>query len=315
MDRSVFRNVEENLKKGVRQQITVDADGKTYTRQFIPYQRLILLGGGHVSQALCSFAAELDFEVVVVDDRLAFANERLFPEASRIICDHFENAIEELDICSGDYIAVLTRGHRWDQMCLEKIFRGAMPAYLGLIGSKRRVSGLFDLMEKNGYSRELMDRISTPIGIPINASTPKEIGISILAELIKFRQSEADSRDTLTLKNVDPSVFDAVARNDRPVMALVLEVRGSVPVDTGALMIVNGTGRCAGTVGGGCGEQEVITEARRVLVTGVSDVIDLDMTNEVAENNGMVCGGTMKVLIDVIEDQSQGVEKSLNTLK
>lgn len=60
-----------------------------------------------------------------------------------------------------------------------------------------------------------------------------------------------------------------------------------------------------GTVGGGCGEQEAITEARRVLVTGESDVIDLDMTNEVAENNGMVCGGTMKVLIDVIEDQDQ----------
>ena len=60
-----------------------------------------------------------------------------------------------------------------------------------------------------------------------------------------------------------------------------------------------------GSVGGGCGEQEVITEARRVLVTGESDVIDLDMTNEVAENNGMVCGGTMKVLINVIEDQGQ----------
>ena len=60
-----------------------------------------------------------------------------------------------------------------------------------------------------------------------------------------------------------------------------------------------------GSEGGGCGEQEVITEARRVLVTGEFDVIDLDMTNEVAENNGMVCGGTMKVLIDVIEDQEQ----------
>ena len=307
MDRSVFRNVEENLKKGIRQQITVDAGGETYTRQFVPYQRLILLGGGHVSQALCNFAAELDFEVVVVDDRLAFANERLFPKASRIICDHFEKAIEELQISSGDYIAVLTRGHRWDQMCLEKIFQGTMPSYLGLIGSKRRVSGLFDLMEENGYSRELMDRVSTPIGIPINASTPKEIGISILAELIKFRQSEADSREVLTLKNVDPNVFDAVEKNDRAVMALVLDIRGSVPVDTGALMIVNGTGRCAGTVGGGCGEQEVITEARRVLVTGEADVIDLDMTNEVAENNGMVCGGTMKVLIDVIEDNDKRV--------
>ena len=125
--------------------------------------------------------------------------------------------------------------------------------------------------------------------------------------MIKFRQSEADSREVLTLKNVDPNVFDAVEKNDRAVMALVLDIRGSVPVDTGALMIVNGTGRCAGTVGGGCGEQEVITEARRVLVTGEADVIDLDMTNEVAENNGMVCGGTMKVLIDVIEDNDKRV--------
>jgi len=300
MKKSVFKDKLDNLKNGVPQTMYLNADGKEYMRRFLPFQRLILLGGGHISKALCNFAAELDFAVTVVDDRLAFANREAFPKAERIICGHFENAIEELHICEGDYVAVLTRGHRWDRMCLEKIFQGNMPAYLGLVGSKRRVSGLFELMEEDGYSRELMERIYTPIGLPIMATTPNEIAISILAELIKVRQENAVGSSLLSLQNFDESVFEAILQNDETVMATVLETKGSVPVETGAVMIVNGLGRCAGTVGGGCGEQEVITASRGVLVKGSSRMIELDMTNEVAENNGMVCGGTMKVWLQMV---------------
>ena len=119
---------------------------------------------GDISQALCDFAAELDFDVTVADDRPDFANYTLFPKAAEVICDTFYSAIKKLHISPFDYVAVLTRGHRWDQLCLESIFSGRYPSYLGLVGSGRRVSGLFDILEKEGFSRDLMEKVHTPIG-------------------------------------------------------------------------------------------------------------------------------------------------------
>ena len=288
----------QDLAEGNPSELIFGSEGKTYTRRFYPPQRLILLGGGHISQALCDFAAELDFDVTVADDRPDFANYTLFPKAAEVICDTFDSAIKKLHISPFDYVAVLTRGHRWDQLCLESIFSGRYPSYLGLVGSGRRVSGLFDILEKEGFSRDLMKKVHTPIGLPIKAATPKEIAISILAELILFKQDLSGGNGALSLSEADPEVIDQLISQERSVLATVVETKGSVPAASGAMMVINNLGRCAGTVGGGCGEHEVLTKAREALMTGEPQIIELDMTNEVAENNGMVCGGTMKLWLE-----------------
>ena len=80
-----------------------------------PRERLIILGGGHIAQPLCEFAARCDFSVTVVDDRMDFANEGRFPLAREVICDSFENAINKLHITPYDFVVVITRGHRHDR--------------------------------------------------------------------------------------------------------------------------------------------------------------------------------------------------------
>ncbi len=271
------------------------------TRAFLPPQRLILLGGGHVAQPLCRYAADLEFDVAVVDDRPGFANAVRFPDAGRVICDSFEQAIQHLNITKYDFVCVITRGHRHDALCLRALLSGEMPRYLGLIGSRRRTIELFKLLEEEGYSREKIDKIHTPIGLAIGAETPKEIAISILAELILNRSSQSSAREAgcLALTSHEPELLQYLLEKREPcALAVVVEKSGSTPVPTGAIMAVNALGGIVGTVGGGCGEHEIVKHALQALRTGQPRLIHLDMSNDVAEEEGMVCGGRMQVWIE-----------------
>ena len=277
-----------------------------YTRAFLPPQRLILLGGGHVSQPLSRYAADLEFDVVVVDDRPGFANAVRFPEAKQVVCDAFEHAISELAITKYDFVCVITRGHRHDAACLRVLLAGTQPRYLGLIGSRRRTIELFKMLEEEGFDRENIDRIHTPIGIAIGAETPKEIAISILAELIQQRSSRSAERDAtrLALASHEPELLSYLLSKQEPcALAVVVEKSGSTPVPTGAIMAVNALGGIVGTVGGGCGEHEIVKHALDVLRTGKPRLIHLDMSNDVAEEEGMVCGGRMKVWIEPFREE------------
>lgn len=282
---------------------TKDKAGReaSFTRVFLPPQRLILLGGGHVSQALCGYAADLGFEVTVADDRPLYANAERFPLARRVICDGFENAICELNVTGYDYIAVLTRGHRHDALCLRVLFRGVQPRYLGLIGSRRRTTELFKLMREEGFDPVRIERVHTPIGLPIGAETPKEIAISILAELIAVRSQCRASEEAgrLELDSVEEELRAYLLKAEEPcALAVVVEKSGSTPVPTGAVMAVSALGGVVGTIGGGCGEHEIVLQAQDALRTGKPRLAELDMSNDVAEEEGMVCGGRMRVWIE-----------------
>lgn len=272
-----------------------------YSRVFLPPQRLILLGGGHVSLALCGYAADLGFEVAVVDDRPAYANATRFPMAKRVVCDGFENAVRALSVTGYDYVAVLTRGHRHDALCLRALFGGTQPRYLGLIGSRRRTTELFQLLREEGFDSALTGSVHTPIGLPIGAETPKEIAISILAELIAVRSEcrAAEEPGRLELDSVEEELRAYLFKNEEPcALAVVVEQSGSTPVPTGAVMAVNAIGGVVGTVGGGCGEHEIVLQALDALRTGRPRLAELDMTNDVAAEEGMVCGGRMRVWIE-----------------
>ncbi len=280
---------------------------KTYTRVFLPPQRLILLGGGHVSQPLCRYAADLGFDVTVVDDRPGFANAARFPEAKRVVCDAFVNALKELAVTRYDFVCVITRGHRYDAVCLRQLLSGEMPRYLGLIGSRRRTIELFNMLEEEGFDRKKLDTVHTPIGVPIGAETPREIAISILAELIQQRSSRSAAREAerLALTSHEPELLSYLLSGEEPcALALVVEKSGSTPVPTGAVMAVNELGGIVGTVGGGCGEHEILNHALETLRTGQARLVTLDMSNDVAEEEGMVCGGRMKVWIEPFSNES-----------
>ncbi len=296
-----FAAIWTQLKNGCPAVLTRTVEGCTYTRKFVPTQRLILLGGGHISQQVSKVACMLDFAVSVADDRPAFANAQTFPDASRILCDGFADAIDQLQIGAGDYVCVLTRGHRHDAECLRTILSGTFPAYLGMVGSKRRVAGLKGQLEQEGFDPEALRRIHAPIGLDIGAVTPAEIAISICAQLIAHRRSlsQEEGRTQLQQTNPDMDAVAFLARADVPrAMLLVLQTQGSTPVKSGALMAVDQIGRGYGTIGGGCGEAAAMGKARRLIGTGEYAVITVDLSNDVAADQGMVCGGAMRVLVE-----------------
>ena len=301
-----IESIREKLETGGRASFVRSVGDRTYIRQFVPRERLIILGAGHIARPLCEMAAMLDFEVTVVDDRSSFANNERFPDAAHVICESFIKAIGNLGIRSTDYVCVVTRGHRWDGDCLREIFRGEQHSYLGMICSRRRVAGLFDLLKEEGFAQELVDSVHAPIGLRINALTPAEIALSICAEMVAHRRSneirEAD--EVLEQKNIDNSVLDFLAHGPgKKAVMMVLESGGSTPVKTGAMMAVDFIGNTYGTIGGGCSEAAVIGKARTIMGTGGWTVADVDMSNDVAAEEGMVCGGHMRVLIEDVSEE------------
>jgi len=304
MERNVFTDLINKLDRGESPVLTLTANGEEYARRFIRGDRLILLGGGHVSLDVYRMALMLDFNITVVDDRPEFCNSARFPQAN-VVCDNFENSIRSLNITDKDYVCVLTRGHRWDRVCVETILSGTMPYYLGMISSRRRAKGMKEGLLENGYSPESIDRIHAPIGLDIGAMTTAEIALSICSEMIgekrKIRCTPLDNEIVQTNVNEDMLRFLADSNEPRALLT-VLDSTGSTPVKSGSMMAVNALGKCYGTVGGGCGEAEAIAKARRIVGTGESVVLDLDMTDEVAAEDGMVCGGKMKILIEDITE-------------
>lgn len=302
MSTNEFRSICDALARGQAAQLLREVDGRRYVRRFVPSERLIILGGGHVSQALCAAAATLDFTVTVVDDRPDFANRDRFPQASDVICDGFAHAIDVLAIGPTDYVCIVTRGHRWDDLCLRRVLQGRQPSYLGMIGSRRRVSAQLENLAADGFDPERIASIHTPIGLDIGAITPAEIAVSICAQLVQHRRSlpAREKQDGLLQETgADPRLLQYLAEDGEPkALLLVLSTAGSTPAKPGAIMAVNTLGRGCGTIGGGCGEAAAMARARRVIGTGKSLVMEVDMDNDVAANEGMACGGSMTVLIE-----------------
>ena len=297
--RKEFQDILEAVEAGREAVLTRAVGDNVYVRRFLPPERLILLGGGHVSLALYAAVLPLGFAVTVVDDRPAFASYTRFPEAKEVICDSFEAALPRLNIGAGDFVCVLTRGHKDDVTCMKHLLRGTEPRYLGMIGSRRRVKGLFEMLADEGFDKERIGRVHAPIGLSIGAVTPAEIAVSIAAELIAARHALPAVAGILPQQNTDPDALRFLADNSRPAaLLLVLSTKGSTPVKGGALMGTDKLGNSAGTIGGGCGENAAILAARRNMGTGESRVVTVDMTNDVAAMEGMVCGGTMDVLIE-----------------
>ena len=273
----------------------------TVREPVLPQERLIVLGGGHIALPVCQFGAACGFTVCVVDDRPDFANRRRFPEAAQVLCESFENGIRRLKITPFDYVVVITRGHRHDADCLRALLPGTMPAYLGMIGSRRRTKGLLEMLKEEGFDEERLAAICTPIGLNIGAVTPGEIAISILSEVIAYKRlpEHGDPKRCCSDSDLELSTLRYLAENHDPkAVVTVIETKGSTPRGTGAKMAVSPLGQVTGSIGGGCSEAAVIQDAVRIIGTGRYKLVDIDLTGEVAESDGMVCGGTMKVLVE-----------------
>lgn len=155
---------------------------------FVETQRrapeLVIVGAGHIAVPLAQMAALCDFSVTVLDDRPSFANRERFPAADKVLAGPLRETVRDLPIDHDTFIVLVTRGHAHDVECLLEVL-DSPAAYIGMIGSQRRVEAVFHLLEEEmGIDPVKFDRVYAPIGIAIGARTPAEIAVCILAEII-----------------------------------------------------------------------------------------------------------------------------------
>ena len=260
--------VNKAKEKNLIANIKINDEESVLAEVFKREHRLIVFGAGHVGYHLCHFASKVGFNTIVVDDRPYFANKEKFGDDIQVICNTFENAFEILDIHEEDYIVIVTRGHKHDKFCLDKILSLDELNYIGMIGSKRRVKIMKEELIEEGYSKEKIENIYSPIGLNIGAVTPEEIAISILAEIISVKRigKLAVKNEPIKVSNsceLNKDVLEALAKSQNEKMSLVtvISTKGSTPRKAGSKMIVYDSGKIIGTIGGGCAEAKIIKDA------------------------------------------------------
>jgi xanthine dehydrogenase accessory factor len=155
----------------------------------LPRITLLIVGGGHVGQAVARLGAEVDFDIWVVDDRERYASRERFPMAGQLLVGNIGTVLKELaprDITRSFYCLVITRGHAHDEEALYHLVT-TQAGYVGMIGSKRKIKLIFEDLVAKGISPELLERVHAPLGYEIGSQTVPEIAISIVAELIACR--------------------------------------------------------------------------------------------------------------------------------
>lgn len=263
-----------------------------------PEPRLFVFGGGHIAQPLVAFATQAGFATTVLDDRPSFANPDRFPSASQVRCESFENCFSLLDIQPTDFVVIITRGHRHDLTCLRQALN-YQTAYTGMIGSRRRIHLAWEQLKDEGFSPSQLSQVFAPIGLNIGAITPVEIAISILGQMIGVKRlGGANSGKNQREENREVLVSLGASSTGPSAVVTVVGAKGSVPRKPGAKMVVRPDGSLIGSIGGGCSESEVLLLALEVIRTRQYRLHQVDMTGVSAEDNGMVCGGLMDVLIE-----------------
>ncbi len=161
---------------------------EVFIEPFIPPPVLLIAGAGHIAQPLASVAHLMNYSVSVTDDRASFANRERFPGAKQLLVGDIESTLRNYPITPRTHIVLVTRAHSHDVQGLRAII-DSPAAYIGMIGSQRRVWAVFKLLHEEGVPAEKLLRVRAPIGLNLGGSTPEEIALCIMAEITLLRHN------------------------------------------------------------------------------------------------------------------------------
>ena len=173
-----------DLEEGPR--LAASAGAEWFVERIGSTDTIVVAGAGHIAKAVSSMAKILGFRVVVVDDREAFASRQRFPEADEVIAAPIAETIQRFTLSFDTFVVVATRGHKEDYEVLRAIV-GKPAAYIGMIGSRRKVELIHRKLAADGVSPEALKRVHAPVGLDIGAGTPEEIALSIMAEIVMVK--------------------------------------------------------------------------------------------------------------------------------
>jgi len=281
-----------NFNKGTYK-LELENEIELFIEHVIGKPNLVICGGGHIALPLCKMGKMIEFNTTIIDDREEFANKERFPMADNVLCKDFNEAFKEIKFNKNTYFVIATRGHKDDRKCLETILKNDF-YYVGMIGSKGKVAFVINNMLENGYTKEDIAKVHTPVGLKIGAQTPAEIAVSILGEIIQVKNEKL-------ISNIDDNILNEVCLRDEPmVLATIIEKRGSGPRGVGTKMLVYKNKEFIGTVGGGSVENATYEKALEIIETKESALEEYDMSNSASAKLGMACGGTVKVFFEFI---------------
>ena len=159
---------------------------EVFVEPILPPAMIVVIGGGHVGQAVVHLAKWLGFRVAVSDDREEFSNPESVPGADAYYTVPMGKLIEHLNVTRQTYLVITSRGSPIDAAGLPSLL-DSDAAYIGVIGSKRRWLTTVKALKEQGIPDEKIARVHSPMGIELNAETPEEIAVSIMAEILMLR--------------------------------------------------------------------------------------------------------------------------------
>jgi xanthine dehydrogenase accessory factor len=159
---------------------------------FPPPPSLIIVGAGHIAIPLTIFARTLNYHVVVIDARAAFATRERFPQADELIVAWPDEVLEKMDINPSTSIAVLTHDPKFDEPTLQVVL-ARQAGYVGAIGSRKTGIERAERLKRQGLTDEQVARIHSPIGLNIGGKAPEEMALAIMAEIVATRNGKGSA--------------------------------------------------------------------------------------------------------------------------
>ncbi|MQF99399.1 MAG: XdhC family protein [SAR202 cluster bacterium] len=195
-DKEAIKTLKNLMDYGRVEYLKTQDGAEIFLEGFTTPASVVIAGGGHISKSVAPLVTMLGLRLYVVDDRPEFANKERFPEAEGVIVAEYHEGLTQIDIRPNTAVIVATRGHREDDLALEAAARS--PAgYVGLVGSRRKTILIYEELLKNGISLDRIKAIHAPVGLDIGAKTPEEIAVSIMSEIVAFREGKPGKSLTL----------------------------------------------------------------------------------------------------------------------
>lgn len=192
LDQQAIPLARETLAQGESRRAMLTEDVEVFLEAILPPPTLIAVGGVHITIALVTLAKTLGYRTIVIDPRSAFGNEERFPNVDRLIQRWPDEAFQEIPLTRSTAVAMLTHDPKLDDPAL-KIALPSPAFYVGALGSKSTQAKRRQRLLEDGLTQEHLERLHGPIGLEINAGTPEEIAISIMAEIVAARNSSTNS--------------------------------------------------------------------------------------------------------------------------
>lgn len=272
--------------------------GNTLFYELLTWEKkLVICGGGHVALSLIQLGHTIGFPVTVLEDRPAFADHAREAGARQVICDSFENGLARIPGDSDTFFVIATRDHRYDSLCL-KLISNKKHAYIGMIGSQRKVGIIKETLLAEGTDQTVLDQLHAPIGVDIHAETPSEIAISIAAEIISVKNSQ--NLNCGYTRELKQALLQTQENKKKAVLATIIRRQGSAPRKTGTKMLIFPDRHIVGTIGGGYAEAKVIQKAVEIMHNEdtLPLVFQIDANGNRSEKEGMICGGLIELMLE-----------------